>query len=154
VPRLVLPPPPAPGADYVRAKRHGSLLFVAGQLPFVDGRLPRTGRLGDVVDVEQGRELARLAALNALAVASAELDGLEDATVVSLTVYVASSPDFTSQHLVADGASGALKELLGVRGEHPRTAVATPVLPLGSPVEVQLVLGLVDGHSAPQEAAP
>ena len=128
----------------MRAKRSGPLLFLAGQLPFVDGQLPRTGRLGDAVDVEQGRELARLAALNALAVADAELDGLEDATVVSLTVYVASTADFTSQHLVADGASGVLKEVLGVRGEHPRTAVATPVLPLDSPVEVQLVLGVLE----------
>lgn len=142
MPSPVLPPPPAPGADYVRAKRFGSLLFLAGQLPFVDGRLPRTGRLGDAVDVEQGRELARLAALNALAVADAELGGLQDATVVSLTVYVASVPEFTSQHLVADGASGVLREVLGARGEHPRTAIATPVLPLDSPVEVQLVVGL------------
>lgn len=147
MPSPTLPPPPAPGADYVRAKRSGSLLFLAGQLPFVDGRLPGTGRLGDAVDLEQGRELARLAALNALAVADAELGGLEDVTVVSLTVYVSSDPGFTLQHLVADGASGVLREVLGERGAHPRTAVATPVLPLDSPVEVQLVLGVLEAGS-------
>ncbi len=74
----------------------------------------------------------------------AELGDLDGATVVSLTVFVASTPEFTQQHLVADGASGALTTVLGARGQSPRTAVATPVLPLDSAVEVQLVLGLVD----------
>jgi len=142
--RPVLPAAPAPGADYVRARRHGHTLYLAGQLPFVDGELPRTGRVGDGLDVADGREMARLAALNALAVADAELGSLDGVSAVSMTVFVASTPDFTRQHLVADGASGALTEVLGERGAHVRTAVATPVLPLDSPVEVQLVLGLND----------
>lgn len=149
----LLPVPPAPGANYARAKRHGPLLFLAGQLPFVEGRLPRTGRLGDQVDVADGRDLARLAALNALAVAEAELGSLDGVSAVSMTVFVASTPDFSTQHLVADGASGALTAVLDPRGTHARTAVATPVLPLDSPVEVQLVLGLDEPASPPAPTA-
>ena len=137
-----LPSPPPPGADYVSARRHGDLLFIAGQLPFVDGRLPRTGKVGGAVDVRGAAELARLAALNGLAVADAHLGSLDAVSVVQLTVFVASTPDFTEQHLVANGASDVLIEVLGERGRHARTAVATPVLPLDTPVEIQLVLGL------------
>jgi enamine deaminase RidA (YjgF/YER057c/UK114 family) len=140
-----LPAPPAPAANYVAARRAGGLLFVAGQLPFVEGRLPWVGRLGDQVDVETGQELARLAALNALAVANADVGTLRGVSVINLTVFVASTAEFTSQHLVANGASDALVAALGPRGEHARTAVATPVLPLNSPVEVQVVFALGDG---------
>ena len=139
---IELPPPPPPGANYVPARRAGNLLFIAGQLPFVEGRLPRTGKLGDAVDVPAAQQLARQAALNGLAVADAELGSLAGVWVVQLTVFVASTPDFTEQHLVANGASDVLIEALGERGRHARTAVATPVLPLDTPVEVQLVLGL------------
>ena len=97
------------------ARRAGDLLFIAGQLPFVDGRLPRTGKLGDAVDVPAGQQLARQAALNGLAVANAALGSLAGVSVV-------------------------LIEALGQRGRHARAAVATPVLPLDTPVEVQLVL--------------
>jgi enamine deaminase RidA (YjgF/YER057c/UK114 family) len=100
---LGLPVPPKPAASYVAARRHGTLLFTAGQLPFVDGRLPVTGRLGDRVDTATGQELARLAALNALAVAHAELGSLRTVSVVQLTVFVASTPEFTSQHLSPTG---------------------------------------------------
>ncbi|MCZ2839867.1 RidA family protein [Modestobacter sp. VKM Ac-2985] len=141
-PTISLPTPPPPGANYVSARRHGDLLFIAGQLPFVDGRLPRTGKVGDTVDVPAAAELARLAALNGLAVADASLGSLADVSVVQLTVFVASTSDFTEQHLVANGASDVLIEVLGERGRHARTAVATPVLPLDTPVEVQLVLGV------------
>jgi enamine deaminase RidA (YjgF/YER057c/UK114 family) len=147
---IELPPPPAPGANYVPARRAGNLLFIAGQLPFVDGRLPRTGKLGDAVDVPAAQQLARQAALNGLAVADAELGSLAGVWVVQLTVFVASTPDFTEQHLVANGASDVLIEALGERGRHARTAVATPVLPLDTPVEVQLVLGLPSPHQ-PEE---
>ncbi|SDY30960.1 Enamine deaminase RidA, house cleaning of reactive enamine intermediates, YjgF/YER057c/UK114 family [Modestobacter sp. DSM 44400] len=141
-PTIQLPPPPPPGANYVPARRHGDLLFIAGQLPFVGGRLPRTGKLGDSVDVPAGQELARQAALNGLAVADAELGSLAGVSVVQLTVFVASTGDFTEQHLVANGASDVLIAVLGERGRHARTAVATPVLPLDTPVEVQLVFSL------------
>jgi len=137
-----LPSPPPPGANYVSARRHGDLLFIAGQLPFVDGRLLRTGKVGGAVDVRGAAELARLAALNGLAVADAHLGSLDAVSVVQLTVFVASTPDFTEQHLVANGASDVLIEVLGERGRHARTAVATPVLPLDTPVEIQLVLGV------------
>lgn len=139
---IPLPAPPPPGANYVPARRHGDLLFIAGQLPFVDGRLPRTGKLGDAVDVPAGQELARQAALNGLAVADAALGSLAGVSIVQLTVFVASTVDFTEQHLVANGASDVLIAVLGERGRHARTAVATPVLPLDTPVEVQLILGI------------
>lgn len=149
---LDLPSPPAPAANYVAARRHGGLLFVAGQLPFIEGRLPTVGKLGDQVDVEIGQQLARQAALNALAVANAEVGTLRDVSVAHLTVFVASTSEFASQHLVANGASDALVATLGPRGEHARTAVATPVLPLNSPVEVQVVFALGDGSdNAPRE---
>lgn len=140
--RPELPAPPPPGANYVPARRQGDLLFIAGQLPFVDGRLPRTGKLGDQLDVPAGQVLARQCALNALAVANAELGSLDGVTIVALSVFVSSTTSFTQQHLVANGASDVLIEVLGERGRHARTAVATPVLPLDSPVEVQLVVGI------------
>lgn len=139
---IELPPAPRPAANYVAYKLHGDHLFIAGQLPFVGASLQVTGRLGAEVSLADGRDLARLAALNALAVARQSprpLDGLE---VLRLVVYVASAPDFYEQHLVADGASSVLIAVLGDCGQHTRTAVAVPVLPLNSPVEVELTFGV------------
>lgn len=138
---LELPEAPEPAAAYVPFRRAGALVFTAGQLPVVDGSLPVTGRLGTDLSTDQGRELARTAALNLLAVARASNGGsLAGVGVVKLTVFVASDTDFTEQHLVADGASRLLADVLGDDGIHARSAVATPSLPLGSPVEIEAVL--------------
>jgi len=141
---LELPAPPAPVAAYVRAVRTGSLLFTSGQLPIVDGELQATGLVAegsDQVSPEAARELAATAALNALAVVAAEVGGLENVVrVVKLVGYVASAPGFVGQPAVVDGASQLLVDVLGDAGRHARSAVGVAQLPLGSPVEIELVV--------------
>lgn len=140
---LRLPAVPAPAAAYRPWTTVGAQVLTAGQLPLVDGALPRTGRLGDELTTEQGAELARQAALNLLAVGAAAVGGdLDRLRVDKLTVFVASTPGFTEHHLVANGASTLLVEVLGEAGAHARSAVGVAALPLGSPVEVEAVLGL------------
>ncbi|MFA9444024.1 RidA family protein [Egicoccus sp. AB-alg6-2] len=141
---LELPFAPAPAAAYQPWAQlpdtAGGLVFTAGQLPVVDGTLPRTGKLGADLDTEEGAALARTAALNVLAVAAAAFGDLDRVRVVKVTVFVASSPDFTEQHLVANGASQLLADVLGNAGVHARSAVGVPVLPMDSPVEVEAIL--------------
>lgn len=135
-----LPAPPAPAASYATARSANGICHLAGQVPFVDGDLPVRGVLGRDLDVAEGREQAAVAALNALAVAADHLGDLETCVVLSATVYVASDPSFVEQHLVADGATELIRVALGDRGQAARAAIGVPVLPLGAPVEVQLVL--------------
>lgn len=137
---LTLPKPPAPAAAYQPWSRVGDLVFTAGQLPVVEGVLPRTGKLGVDLRTAEGADLARTSALNVLAVAADAAGGLVGVRVVKLTVFVASAPDFTEQHLVANGASELVAEVLGDDGVHARSAVGVPVLPLDSPVEVEAIL--------------
>jgi enamine deaminase RidA (YjgF/YER057c/UK114 family) len=140
---LVLPAVPAPAAAYQPWARHGDLVYTAGQLPVVEGVLPRTGKLGDGLTTEEGAALAKRAALNVLAVAHQAADGdLDRVRVLKLTVFVASTPDFAEQHLVANGASDLIGEVLGDAGVHARSAVGVPVLPLDSPVEVEAILAI------------
>lgn len=141
---LTLPAVPAPAAAYQPSARAGALVFTAGQLPVVDGQLQATGLLGDGIDVDAGAGLARIAGLNVLAVAAAALGGLDEVRVVKVTVFVASAPGFTDQHLVANGASALLGEVLGDAGLHARSAVGVPALPLGSPVEVEAIITRAD----------
>jgi enamine deaminase RidA (YjgF/YER057c/UK114 family) len=115
------------------------LLFVAGQLPFVEGTLPVRGKLGADLDTDEGIRQARQAGLNALSVAADSAGALTGLRVVQLTIYVASTPEYYDHHLVANGASNALIEILGDAGEHSRTTVATPCLAMNSPVEVQAI---------------
>jgi enamine deaminase RidA (YjgF/YER057c/UK114 family) len=136
---VTLPAPPAPAAAYLPFRRHGRLLFIAGQLPFADGALPVTGRLGADVDTDEGMRQARQAGLNSLAVAAQAAGGLRELSAVSLTIYVASTTDYFDHHLVANGASNALTEVLGENGGHARTTIATPCLAMNSPVEVQAI---------------
>ncbi len=135
---LSLPSPSAPAANYIPSRRVGDVYYVAGQVPFVDGRLPLTGKLGAGVSLEQGQQQARTATLNALAAGAAAHGGLSGLAVAHLMVFVASTPDFVEQHLVANGASDLLVDVLGEAGRHPRTAIAVPCLPLDAPVEVQV----------------
>jgi enamine deaminase RidA (YjgF/YER057c/UK114 family) len=141
---LSLPAVPSPAAAYQPWSSAGELVFTAGQLPIVDGQLPSTGLLGDDIDVEAGAGLARIAALNVLAVGAAALGDLDAVRVVKVTVFVASAAGFTEQHLVANGASALLGDVLGDAGLHARSAVGVPALPLGSPVEVEAILTRVD----------
>jgi enamine deaminase RidA (YjgF/YER057c/UK114 family) len=137
---LQLPSVVAPVASYLPAVQTGSLVYTAGQLPFVDGQLPATGKVGADVLAEQANELARLCALNALA-AVHDLVGLDRVVrVVKVVGFVASAPDFTGQPAVVNGASDLLAAVFGAAGRHARSAVGVAVLPLDAPVEVELVV--------------
>jgi enamine deaminase RidA (YjgF/YER057c/UK114 family) len=137
---LTLPPVAVPLAAYVPAVRTGNYVYTSGQLPFVDGKLQGAGKVGDAVAPEEAASLARTAALNALAAVASVAGGLDAiARVVKVTCFVASAPGFTGQAQVANGASELLIEVLGEAGRHARSAVGMAVLPLDSPVEVELI---------------
>ncbi len=138
---LELPPVAAPVAAYIPAIASAGQVFTSGQLPFVDGSLPLTGKVGAEVAPEQAYELARTAALNAIAAAASVVGGIDGIRrPVKVTVFVASEPGFTGQPQVANGASELLMAVFGDRGQHARSAVGVAVLPLNSPVEVELVV--------------
>jgi enamine deaminase RidA (YjgF/YER057c/UK114 family) len=137
---LSLPPLAAPAGAYVPAVRTGSLVYTAGQVPLVDGTIPVTGKVGAEVSPEQGYELARTCALNALAAVDS-LVGLDSVTrVVKVVGFVASAPTFTGQPGVINGASELLGEVFGDDGRHARSAVGVAALPLDAPVEVELIV--------------
>jgi enamine deaminase RidA (YjgF/YER057c/UK114 family) len=138
---VTLPTPAAPAANYVPFVRSGNLLFTAGQLPLKDGKLQVAGLVGKDVDTAGGQEGAKLCAINILAQAKAALGDLEKIVrVVKITVFVASTADFTEQHLVANGASDFLAAALGERGKHARAAVGMASLPLNAAVEVEAII--------------
>ena len=137
-----LPPVAAPVAAYVPAVRSGRLVFTSGQLPFVDGGLRRTGKVGGSVDAEDAAHDAKLCALNALAAVD-DLVGLDQvARVVRVVGYVASAEGFTGQPRVVNGASELLGRVFGDAGRHARSAIGVAELPLGAPVEVELTVEL------------
>jgi enamine deaminase RidA (YjgF/YER057c/UK114 family) len=138
---LSLPSVAAPAGAYVPAVVTGNLVFTAGQLPFVDGALPATGKVGADVTAEDAAALARQAALNALAAAESAIGSLDRVTrVVKAVVFVNSAPGFTAQPTVANGGSQLLGDLFGEAGRHARSAVGVAELPLNSPVELELIL--------------
>jgi enamine deaminase RidA (YjgF/YER057c/UK114 family) len=144
---ITLPSVAAPLAAYVPAVLDGDRVWVSGQLPFVDGALPVAGRVGSggdgLVDPVEAAGLARICALNALAAARSVIGDLDRVTrVVKLVGFVASDPGFTGQPLVINGASELLGEVFGSAGVHARSAVGVVALPLGAPVEVEMVLSL------------
>lgn len=136
-----LPVAPAPVASYVPWVRTGDLVFTAGQLPLSDGALVATGIVGADVDVATAQAAARQAAVNVLAQLKAAVGDLSRVVrVVKLTVFVASTSDFTDQPEVANGASELLGEVFGQAGHHARSAVGAPSLPRLAPVEVEAVV--------------
>ncbi len=138
---LELPAVAKPVAAYVPAVVTGNLVFTAGQLPFVDGALPATGKVGADVTPEDAVILARRCALNALAAAAEAIGSLDRVTrVVKAVVFVNSAPGFTGQPGVANGGSELLGEVFGAAGRHARSAVGVSELPLDSPVELELIL--------------
>ena len=126
-------------SKYENHRAVDSSVHVAGQLPFKDGELLGEGIVGRDVDLETGRELARHAALNALAVAVDAVGGLDQVRIVQMLVFVASTPEFGLQSKVADAASELLVDVLGENGRHARTAIGVASLPLNTPVEIQMV---------------
>lgn len=138
---LTVPDVVPPVAVYVPAVRSGSHVFTAGQLPMRDGQLIATGKVGGSVTPEEAYECAKQCALNAIAAVKAEVGDLDQVKrVVKAVVFVASTPEFTAQPGVANGASELLGEAFGEAGIHARSAVGVPVLPLDAPVEVELVV--------------
>lgn len=137
---LALPSVAAPLAAYVPAAQSGSHVYVSGQLPLVDGALPATGKVGAEVSPEQGAQLAQRCALNALAAVEALVGLARVVRVVKLVGFVASAPGFTGQPAVINGASELLGAVFGEAGRHARSAVGVAELPLGAPVEVELIV--------------
>jgi enamine deaminase RidA (YjgF/YER057c/UK114 family) len=140
---LQLPAVPEAAGAYVPATRTANLVFTAGQLPFENGELRMTGKVGDAVSADEAYEAARLCALNALAAAAAgagRLNGIS--RVVKVMGFVASAPGFNAQPRVVNGASDLIGELFGEAGLHARSAVGVAELPLDAPVEVELIVEL------------
>lgn len=141
-----VPPVAAPVAAYVPAVQHGDLVFTSGQVPFVDGRLEQTGKVGEgegLVSPEDAARLAGVCALNAIAAVKSVVGDLDRVVrVVKVVGYVASDPGFTGQPGVLDGASQLLGHAFGDAGVHARSAVGMAVLPLDVPVEVEIVVAV------------
>jgi enamine deaminase RidA (YjgF/YER057c/UK114 family) len=143
---LQLPPPPTPAGLYSPCVQSGNLLFISGQIPTVDGRPAARGKLGAGVATERGAELARICAVNALAIARGHLGSLDRIKrVVRVGAFVASAPNFGDQPEVANGASQLLIDLFGEAGRHARAAVGVAELPRGVPVEVEVVFEVDTG---------
>jgi len=142
---LPLPPAPKPVGAYVPAVRTGNLLFVSGQLPLKGGSLVATGHVGAEVSLEAAQACARQAALNALAVVAAEAGGLSSVVrIVRLTGHVASAPGFRDQAKVLNAASELLGQVFGDAGRHSRAALGPAELPLGAPVELEMIVEIRD----------
>jgi enamine deaminase RidA (YjgF/YER057c/UK114 family) len=138
---LSVPEVPTPVAAYIPAVRSGNWILTSGQLPMRSGQLITTGKVGGEVTVEEAVECARQCALNALAAVRAEIGDLSLVKrIVKVVAFVASTPDFTGQPGVANGASELFGEVFGDAGRHARSAVGVPVLPLDAPVEVELIV--------------
>ena len=138
---LSIPNVVPPAAAYVPTARTGNLVYTAGQLPVVEGKLPATGKVGAEVTPEKAKELAGIAALNAIAAVKAEVGELSRVTrVVKVVGFVSSAPDFTGQAQVINGASELLGQVFGEAGAHARSAVGMAVLPLDTPVEVEMIV--------------
>ena len=137
---IELPTAPPPAAAYVPTVQVGNLLFTAGQVAVRDGKLLAEGKVGAQVDMDTAVACARQCAVNVIAQAKTALGDLSRVRrVVKLTVFVASDPSFTQQHLVANGASELIGEVVGDAGKHARSAVGAPALPTDTPVEVEAI---------------
>jgi enamine deaminase RidA (YjgF/YER057c/UK114 family) len=137
---LTLPQVVPPLAAYVPAVQSGNYVYVSGQVPMVEGKLPQAGKVGADVTAEQGADLARICALNALAAIDALVGLGRVVKIVKITGFVASAPGFTDQPGVINGASQLFLDVLGEMGRHARSAVGVAELPLGAPVEVEVIV--------------
>ncbi|RHW26701.1 RidA family protein [Nocardioides immobilis] len=136
---LTVPEVVPPLAVYVPAVRVGSLVYTSGQLPIIDGALIATGKVGGEITPEQAAACAQQCALNAIAAIRAVAGDLSHIRIVKVVAFVASTPDFTGQPGVANGASELFGAVFGDAGVHARSAVGVPVLPLDAPVEVEVI---------------
>lgn len=138
---IVLPQVATPAGAYVPAVVSGNLVFTAGQIPLVEGKLAASGKVGKDLSAEQAREIARICALNAVAAVKSVIGDLDRVKkVVKVVGFVASDPNFSQQPAVVNGASELLEQIFGESGIHARSAVGVAVLPLDAPVEVELIV--------------
>lgn len=138
---ISLPEAAAPAANYLPYAQSGTLLLTSGQLPLVDGKLLSSGQIGDKLSVADGQAAARACAINVLAQAKAAVGDLNKIKrIIKITVFVSSTPNFIEQHLVANGASDILVDILGESGKHARSAVGVASLPLNASVEVEAII--------------
>ena len=138
---LTVPEVAAPVAAYVPAVRSGSHVYLSGQLPFKDGALPLTGKVGGAVTAEQAKELAAVSALNAIAALKSVVGDLDKVVrIVKVGAFIACTPDFTGHPGVVHGASELFAAAFGEAGVHARSAVGVSALPLGAPVEVEVIV--------------
>lgn len=137
---IVLPTPPTPLGAYVESSDTGNLLFLSGLLPVANGKLAISGRLGENLSVKEGQEAARIASLNALAVAKEHLGTLDRLKkLVKLTVLIATTEQFTEHAPVADGASNLFVQIFGPEAGHTRLVYGVQSLPIGTPVIVDVI---------------
>ncbi|MCS5478296.1 RidA family protein [Corynebacterium sp. YIM 101645] len=141
---VTLPAVAAPVAAYVPAVRTGNQVWTSGQLPFIDGALGTTGKVGAEVTAEEAADLARTAALNALAAVDALVGADKITRVLKIVGFVASAEGFTGQPTVVNGASNLMGEIFGEAGAHARSAVGVAELPLAAPVEIELIVEVAD----------
>ncbi len=137
---IILPDAPKPLGSYVPFVKTGNLIYLSGMLPLKDGKLLKTGLVGESVSLDEAVQCARTSAINALAAlksAAGSLDMIK--RCVKITGFIASSPDFTDQPRVLNGASDMMFEVFGESGLHARAAVGVNVLPMNSPVEVEFI---------------
>jgi enamine deaminase RidA (YjgF/YER057c/UK114 family) len=138
---FTLPEVAAPAGSYLPAMISGNLVFTAGQLPLIEGKLMATGKLGAEITAEDGAEMAQRCALNALAAVKSVLGDLDRVKqIVKVVGFVSSVPEFSSQPAVINGASEFLQQVFGDAGKHARSAVGVSVLPLDAPVEIELIV--------------
>lgn len=137
---LELPEAAKPAFDYVPVRRDGHVLYVAGQLPKEDGEVRITGCLGRDIDIETAQRAAEICTLQGLACAAAGLGGIDHIdTVLRVTGFIASTPDFHDQPRVLDAASRLLGQIFGEAGRHARSAVGVAALPRRAPVEIEFI---------------
>jgi enamine deaminase RidA (YjgF/YER057c/UK114 family) len=137
---IELPEAPNPLGSYIPVLRIRNLVFLSGMLPLIQGRLTRQGKVGKEISLDEAREDARVATVNALSVLKAHIVSLDKVKrCVKITGYVASEPDFVEQPRVLNAASDLLFEIFGERGRHVRSAVGVNVLPLNSPLEIEFI---------------
>jgi len=137
---IELPEAPTPLGSYIPVLRAGNLVFLSGMLPLRQGKLKRQGMVGKDISIDEAKEEARIATINALSVLKVHIGSLDKVKrCVKITGYVASEPDFTEQPKVLNAASDLLFEIFGERGRHVRAAVGVNVLPLNSPLEIEFI---------------
>lgn len=138
---LELPPVAAPAGAYLPAVISGNLVFTAGQIPLIDGKLMATGKVGAELTADEGKAIAARCCLNAIAAVESVIGDLDRVKrVVKVVGFVSSTPDFTAQPSVLNGASELLEQIFGEAGRHARSAVGVASLPLDAPVEVELIV--------------